>query len=155
MAPLLLTCCLLTVTSVFMFHSDGELLLSLSNFEFGEKLSPLLLESGEHEQFLFFTPPLASLIQLNPNVNAFQRKFVGEVRRCEELEKTFCKCLLVNLHILFSLTSFYFGPFWPPLSAVQPSWSRRSIAPCPHPCSGPFPLRVRHLWPLSPASWSP
>ncbi|XP_047209948.1 T cell immune regulator 1, ATPase H+ transporting V0 subunit a3b [Girardinichthys multiradiatus] len=26
---------------------------------------------------------------LNPNVNAFQRKFVGEVRRCEELEKTF------------------------------------------------------------------
>lgn len=27
--------------------------------------------------------------QLNPNVNAFQRKFVGEIRRCEELEKTF------------------------------------------------------------------
>uniref|UniRef100_A0AAY4C223 V-type proton ATPase subunit a n=1 Tax=Denticeps clupeoides TaxID=299321 RepID=A0AAY4C223_9TELE len=26
---------------------------------------------------------------LNPNVNAFQRKFVGEVRRCEEMEKTF------------------------------------------------------------------
>uniref|UniRef100_A0A8B9KPS2 V-type proton ATPase subunit a n=1 Tax=Astyanax mexicanus TaxID=7994 RepID=A0A8B9KPS2_ASTMX len=26
---------------------------------------------------------------LNPNVNAFQRKFVSEVRRCEELEKTF------------------------------------------------------------------
>uniref|UniRef100_A0A8C1WXZ0 V-type proton ATPase subunit a n=1 Tax=Cyprinus carpio TaxID=7962 RepID=A0A8C1WXZ0_CYPCA len=26
---------------------------------------------------------------LNPNVNAFQRKFVNEVRRCEELEKTF------------------------------------------------------------------
>ena len=31
-------------------------------------------------------------IQLNPNVNAFQRKFVGEVRRCEELEKTFSEC---------------------------------------------------------------
>ncbi|XP_016108511.1 V-type proton ATPase 116 kDa subunit a-like [Sinocyclocheilus grahami] len=26
---------------------------------------------------------------LNPNVNAFQRKYVNEVRRCEELEKTF------------------------------------------------------------------
>uniref|UniRef100_A0A673NKS0 V-type proton ATPase subunit a n=1 Tax=Sinocyclocheilus rhinocerous TaxID=307959 RepID=A0A673NKS0_9TELE len=26
---------------------------------------------------------------LNPNVNAFQRKFVNEVRRCEDLEKTF------------------------------------------------------------------
>lgn len=29
--------------------------------------------------------------QLNPNINAFQRKFVNEVRRCEEMEKTFCK----------------------------------------------------------------
>ncbi|MGH0183993.1 UNVERIFIED_CONTAM: hypothetical protein FKN15_013579 [Acipenser sinensis] len=29
------------------------------------------------------------LLQLNPNVNAFQRKFVGDVRRCEEMEKTF------------------------------------------------------------------
>lgn len=30
-----------------------------------------------------------SCFQLNPNVNSFQRKFVGEVRRCEEMEKTF------------------------------------------------------------------
>lgn len=28
-------------------------------------------------------------------MNAFQRKFVGEVRRCEELEKTFSKYLLI------------------------------------------------------------
>lgn len=27
-------------------------------------------------------------------MNAFQRKFVGEVRRCEELEKTFSKSLV-------------------------------------------------------------
>ena len=25
--------------------------------------------------------------QLNPDVNAFQRKFVNEVRRCEEMER--------------------------------------------------------------------
>uniref|UniRef100_A0A4W5PCQ5 V-type proton ATPase subunit a n=1 Tax=Hucho hucho TaxID=62062 RepID=A0A4W5PCQ5_9TELE len=32
---------------------------------------------------------LVEFRDLNPNVNSFQRKFVGEVRRCEELEKTF------------------------------------------------------------------
>ncbi|XP_076021108.1 V-type proton ATPase 116 kDa subunit a 3-like [Genypterus blacodes] len=32
---------------------------------------------------------LVEFRDLNPNVNTFQRKFVGEVRRCEELEKTF------------------------------------------------------------------
>ncbi|KAL4641720.1 V-type proton ATPase 116 kDa subunit a-like [Arapaima gigas] len=32
---------------------------------------------------------LVEFRDLNPNVNAFQRKFVSEVRRCEELEKTF------------------------------------------------------------------
>uniref|UniRef100_A0A672YQ59 V-type proton ATPase subunit a n=1 Tax=Sphaeramia orbicularis TaxID=375764 RepID=A0A672YQ59_9TELE len=36
---------------------------------------------------------LVEFRDLNPNVNAFQRKFVGEVRRCEELEKTFSMCL--------------------------------------------------------------
>ncbi|XP_051992982.1 V-type proton ATPase 116 kDa subunit a 3 [Xyrauchen texanus] len=32
---------------------------------------------------------LVEFRDLNPNVNAFQRKYVSEVRRCEELEKTF------------------------------------------------------------------
>ncbi|XP_076150042.1 V-type proton ATPase 116 kDa subunit a 3 isoform X1 [Alosa pseudoharengus] len=32
---------------------------------------------------------LVEFRDLNPNVNAFQRKFVNEVRRCEEMEKTF------------------------------------------------------------------
>ncbi|XP_077102636.1 V-type proton ATPase 116 kDa subunit a 3 isoform X2 [Siphateles boraxobius] len=32
---------------------------------------------------------LVEFRDLNPNANAFQRKFVSEVRRCEELEKTF------------------------------------------------------------------
>uniref|UniRef100_A0AAQ4P5U8 V-type proton ATPase subunit a n=1 Tax=Gasterosteus aculeatus aculeatus TaxID=481459 RepID=A0AAQ4P5U8_GASAC len=33
---------------------------------------------------------LVEFRDLNPSVNSFQRKFVGEVRRCEELEKTLC-----------------------------------------------------------------
>ncbi|KAG5286483.1 hypothetical protein AALO_G00015340 [Alosa alosa] len=32
---------------------------------------------------------LVEFRDLNPNINAFQRKFVNEVRRCEEMEKTF------------------------------------------------------------------
>ncbi|XP_029021307.1 T cell immune regulator 1, ATPase H+ transporting V0 subunit a3b isoform X2 [Betta splendens] len=32
---------------------------------------------------------LVEFRDLNPNVNAFQRKFISEVRRCDELEKTF------------------------------------------------------------------
>uniref|UniRef100_A0A6Q2XV86 V-type proton ATPase subunit a n=1 Tax=Esox lucius TaxID=8010 RepID=A0A6Q2XV86_ESOLU len=35
---------------------------------------------------------LVEFRDLNPNVNSFQRKFVNEVRRCEEMEKTFSKC---------------------------------------------------------------
>lgn len=149
----LLTCCLLTKSLLFLCF-----ILMVNCFflwVWGKIVSPFIGIRWTWVILILHPPPPAFLIQLNPNVNAFQRKFVGEVRRCEELEKTFCKCLLVELQILFSLMLFYFGPFWPPLSAVQPSWSRRSIAPCPHPCSSPFPHRAQHLWPLSPASWSP
>nr|XP_029517748.1 V-type proton ATPase 116 kDa subunit a-like isoform X1 [Oncorhynchus nerka] len=48
---------------------------------------------------------LVEFRDLNPNVNSFQRKFVGEVRRCQELEKTFTfleqeihRSLLPTLH---------------------------------------------------------
>lgn len=127
----------------------------MTHFVLEENVSPALLESGEHEQ-LFFSPPNASFIQLNPNVNAFQRKFVGEVRRCEELEKTFCECFEL-FRVTFILTWFVFS-LAPPLTwsvCYQPSWSRRSIAPCLHPCSSHLAPRARHLWPLSPASSSP
>jgi len=32
-------------------------------------------------------------LQLNPTVNAFQRKFVNEVRRCEEMERKLRECV--------------------------------------------------------------
>lgn len=31
------------------------------------------------------------VFQLNPDVNAFQRKFVNEVRRCEEMDRKLSK----------------------------------------------------------------
>uniref|UniRef100_A0A4W4HMZ0 V-type proton ATPase subunit a n=1 Tax=Electrophorus electricus TaxID=8005 RepID=A0A4W4HMZ0_ELEEL len=55
---------------------------------------------------------------LNPNVNAFQRKFVSEVRRCEELEKTFGELLWVLCRSL-SLRSPLEEPV-PTLPAPQP-----------------------------------
>uniref|UniRef100_A0A3B4AZ74 V-type proton ATPase subunit a n=1 Tax=Periophthalmus magnuspinnatus TaxID=409849 RepID=A0A3B4AZ74_9GOBI len=42
---------------------------------------------------------LVEFRDLNPNVNAFQRKFIGEIRRCEELQKTFSKYLSLSLKI--------------------------------------------------------
>ncbi|KAK3564244.1 hypothetical protein QTP86_012022 [Hemibagrus guttatus] len=49
---------------------------------------------------------------LNPNVNAFQRKFVNEVRRCEELEKTFA---FLEQEITRSLSSSLRSPLQDPL----------------------------------------
>uniref|UniRef100_A0AAR2JIJ6 V-type proton ATPase subunit a n=1 Tax=Pygocentrus nattereri TaxID=42514 RepID=A0AAR2JIJ6_PYGNA len=46
---------------------------------------------------------LVEFRDLNPSVNAFQRKFVSEVRRCEEMEKTFSEFFLA-----FSLNPQYF-----------------------------------------------
>uniref|UniRef100_A0A672YQ08 V-type proton ATPase subunit a n=1 Tax=Sphaeramia orbicularis TaxID=375764 RepID=A0A672YQ08_9TELE len=63
---------------------------------------------------------LVEFRDLNPNVNAFQRKFVGEVRRCEELEKTFN---FLEQEINRSLSPPLKGPLPPPCpmpSAPQP-----------------------------------
>ncbi|XP_028271369.1 T cell immune regulator 1, ATPase H+ transporting V0 subunit a3b [Parambassis ranga] len=63
---------------------------------------------------------LVEFRDLNPNVNAFQRKFVGEVRRCEELEKTFT---FLEQEISRSSSPSLKGPLPPPCptpSAPQP-----------------------------------
>ncbi|KAK2849180.1 hypothetical protein Q5P01_009014 [Channa striata] len=54
---------------------------------------------------------LVEFRDLNPNVTAFQRKFVGEVRRCEELEKTFA---FLEQEINRSLSGRLRGPLLPP-----------------------------------------
>uniref|UniRef100_A0A665TQU8 V-type proton ATPase subunit a n=1 Tax=Echeneis naucrates TaxID=173247 RepID=A0A665TQU8_ECHNA len=54
---------------------------------------------------------LVEFRDLNPNVNAFQRKFVGEIRRCEELEKTFT---FLEQEISRSLCPPLQGPLTPP-----------------------------------------
>uniref|UniRef100_A0A8C7XJ00 V-type proton ATPase subunit a n=1 Tax=Oryzias sinensis TaxID=183150 RepID=A0A8C7XJ00_9TELE len=59
---------------------------------------------------------LVEFRDLNPNVNAFQRKFVGEVRRCEELEKTFT---FLEQEISRSLSPPLQGPL--PLPCPMPS----------------------------------
>uniref|UniRef100_A0AAR2KBJ5 V-type proton ATPase subunit a n=1 Tax=Pygocentrus nattereri TaxID=42514 RepID=A0AAR2KBJ5_PYGNA len=63
---------------------------------------------------------LVEFRDLNPSVNAFQRKFVSEVRRCEEMEKTFT---FLEQEIVQSLS--------PPLSGTLPLPSPLPAAPQP------------------------
>lgn len=72
-------------------------------------------------------------------MNAFQRKFVGEVRRCEELEKTFSKYLLAvsQRHVWFCyLPLCCFCPYFSSLSAFLEQEINRSLTP---PLRGPLP----------------
>ena len=40
------------------------------------------------------------VFQLNPDVNVFQRKFVNEVRRCEEMDRKLSKKVFILLHLV-------------------------------------------------------
>uniref|UniRef100_A0A8C6UHY0 V-type proton ATPase subunit a n=1 Tax=Neogobius melanostomus TaxID=47308 RepID=A0A8C6UHY0_9GOBI len=63
---------------------------------------------------------LVEFRDLNPNVNAFQRKFIGEIRRCEELEKTFT---FLEQEINRTRSPLFSSPLPPPCpmpSAPQP-----------------------------------
>lgn len=83
-------------------------------------------------------------------MNAFQRKFVGEVRRCEELEKTFSKYLLtfpqVSLSMIdpFAVSSCFFFCY----SAFLEQEINRSLTPAlqgPLPPPYPTPLAPQPL----------
>ena len=53
-----------------------------------------ILEMVDHKMFIvtvFLSYTDGFSCQLNPDVNAFQRKFVNEVRRCEEMERKLSK----------------------------------------------------------------
>ena len=45
--------------------------------------------------------------QLNPDVNAFQRKFVNEVRRCEEMERKLRKWTRGDFKIFLIWLKYY------------------------------------------------
>lgn len=70
-------------------------------------------------------------------MNAFQRKFVGEVRRCEELEKTFSMSLLTVCHeYICYLPLCCVCPCFSSLSAFLEQEINRSVTP---PLRGPLP----------------
>lgn len=83
-------------------------------------------------------------------MNAFQRKFVGEVRRCEELEKTFSKYLFVSIyfHLLFMFLPLL--TFFICHSAFLEQEINRSLCPplqgpLPPPCPTPLAPQPREL----------
>lgn len=53
----------------------------------------LILNLLEIDQMMFSltSPPRCVPLKLNPDVNVFQRKFVNEVRRCEEMDRKLSK----------------------------------------------------------------
>ena len=54
-------------------------------------------------QFLTFS---CACFQLNPSVNAFQRKYVSEIKRCEEMERILGKHSLI-FNMLFGSKVHY------------------------------------------------
>jgi hypothetical protein len=55
----------------------------------------MLLVEEEEIDAIFEVLSCVLIFQLNPDVNVFQRKFVNEVRRCEEMDRKLRMCILV------------------------------------------------------------
>lgn len=94
-------------------RSTGFVLPVFLNFPF----SVLLLQSViYHKQsdlkvwlILYFIQRLPfSPLQLNPTVNTFQRKYVNEVKKCEEMERILGKCVFPPAKAVSSL----FNELW-------------------------------------------
>ncbi|XP_066574738.1 V-type proton ATPase 116 kDa subunit a 3 isoform X2 [Amia ocellicauda] len=67
---------------------------------------------------------LVEFRDLNPGVNSFQRKFVGEVRRCEEMEKTLS---FLEQEIQRSMSPPVSGPLTPPSPAPPAPTPREAL----------------------------
>ncbi|CAB1337154.1 unnamed protein product [Coregonus sp. 'balchen'] len=80
---------------------------------------------------------LVEFRDLNPNVNSFQRKFVGEVRRCEKLEKTFCEYLDLSHYRLLNQAFLE--------QEINRSLSPPLHGPLPPPCPTPLAPQPREV----------
>ena len=74
----------------FVLTKDQLMLLCLSVFLkkfIQQKMAVVLSNPSKGSFHLISIIILLDFPQLNPDVNAFQRKFVNEVRRCDEMER--------------------------------------------------------------------
>lgn len=58
-----------------------------------DKNLPISVFSLAATKYMPPTPFFHTLPQLNPDINVFQRKFVNEVRRCEEMDRKLSRSL--------------------------------------------------------------
>lgn len=57
--------------------------------------------TAEQEQLVVYIMFFLLIFQLNPGVSAFQRHFVKEVKKCEEMER------ILSKNVYFIITSWF------------------------------------------------